>query len=254
MQVSALTSSCDASLPNAIELLAELGFTTIDVPPTAAEGEARRCLDRHGLTIGCVTLEREAPEAFDLATGDKEHRARSLAYYCDAIERAAQLDAAVAYLTPPQALDAQTRRLWTESLVALADHAGRKGVLLCIEHFPRRLVPTVESTLALLEEIGHDELLLLLDVGHCLISSEEPADAIRAAGPQLGYIHFDDNDGCEDLHWPLLSGRLTESQIEDSIVALREIGYQRPLCLELNPTADSAASLTQGKALLERLL
>ena len=82
----------------------------------------------------------------------------------------------------------------------------------------------------------------MVDVGHCLISNEEPADVIRAAGAQLGYIHFDDNDGREDLHWALLNGCLTEAQIAASIEALREIGYQRPLCLELNPTPHSAAN------------
>jgi sugar phosphate isomerase/epimerase len=127
---------------------------------------------------------------------------------------------------------------WTESLVALADAAEACGIQLCIEHFPRRALPTVAATLQFLEGLGHSSLRLLIDVGHCLISAEDAAEAVIKAGDRLGYLHFDDNDGVDDLHWALLDGRLTEAQITAVIKAQRSAGYRGALCIELNPRLD----------------
>ena len=43
------------------------------------------------------------------------------------------------------------------------------------------------------------------------------------AGPRLGYVHFDDNDGVGDLHWPLLTGRLTGDMLE-AMLAVLDLG------------------------------
>jgi len=254
MKISALTSSLPAGLTEAVEQLAALGFEWIDVPPSAASGSAKQLIHQHDLRVGCVGLERDQPEPYDLASLDAQERAKAITYFHSAIERTAELGSPLGYLTPPHAADDATRQRWCDALVDLGEFAGRCGVKICIEHFPGRLVPTVQSTLELLDELDHDQLLLLIDVGHCLISREEPADAIRSAGERLGYIHFDDNDGHQDLHWGLLAGCLTEGQIETTIKALQEAGYQRTLCLEFLATPDSTENLRQGKALLERYL
>ena len=95
---------------------------------------------------------------------------------------------------------------------------------------------------------------LLIDVGHCLISREDPAKLIRAAGSRLGYIHFDDNDGQDDLHWPLLTGVCTEAVLRDTTSTLAECGYQRTLCLELNSELpEPLENLTSGNELLAKL-
>ena len=252
MKVSALTSSLPLELPSAIDQLGDLGFEWIDVPPAGAEGQARQRLQSRDLRVTCVALERGLPNGMDLASSDAGVRSQTIKYFCQAIESTRQLGAPVSYLTPPSALDDGTRQRWTESLLQLADHARQHNVRVCIEHFPRRLLPTVASTLEFLQQNGHDQLALLVDVGHCLISGEEPAQAVYDAGRWLGYVHFDDNDGQEDHHWPLLTGRLTEKQIHDIIQALKARGYPGGLGLELHPENDDpAGSLRSGKALLE---
>ena len=252
MNVSALTSSLPSNLSSAIEQLASLGFEWIDVPPTAAEDSVKQLFARLQLKIGCVGLERDQPEAFDLASPDQTTRARAVTYFHSALDRTAELEAPVGYLTPPQSENDETRKYWCESLVELGDYAARCGVQVCVEHFPGRLVPTVQATLELLESLNHENLLLLIDVGHCLISREDPAEAVRIAGERLGYIHFDDNDGVDDLHWGLLKGRLMESQIASTIDALKSVGYERTLCLEFNPILECDVILREGKALLDR--
>ena len=56
-------------------------------------------------------------------------------------------------------------------------------------------MPTAAATLAWLSKVDHDNLFLLLDLGHCLISDEDPTQVIAQAGRRLGYVHLDDNDG-----------------------------------------------------------
>lgn len=124
---------------------------------------------------------------------------------------------------------------WTEALIALADFAETHGIRLCVEHFPRRALPTVAATLEFLDQLRHNALAMLIDVGHCLISSEDAAEAVTKAGNHLGYLHLDDNDGVDDLHWALLDGRLTEAQITAVINAQRATAYGGALCIELNP-------------------
>src|SRR5262249_13102998 len=114
---------------------------------------------------------------------------------------------------------------------------------------------TVAATLAWLEQVAHENLALLLDVGHCLITEEEPAQAITQTGARLGYVHLDDNDGVGDLHWPLLTGRLTRGQLEAALRALRAAGYSGTLSLELNPQKpDPEQALRDGKTLIESML
>ena len=45
---------------------------------------------------------------------------------------------------------------------------------MCIEHFPNRLLATAQITLDYIEELKHGALALLVDVGHCLISRDDP--------------------------------------------------------------------------------
>ena len=75
-----------------------------------------------------------------------------------------------------------------------------------MEHFPGTALPTVSETLAFLQGVDHPNLYLLFDTGHAQISGEEMVATIKAAGPQLGYVHLNDNDGLGDFHLPLLDG------------------------------------------------
>ena len=253
MKVSALVNSLPLELPLAIDQLANLGFKWIDVPPVGAEGEFRRRLERQNLRVTCVALEGGQPAGMDLASSSDEIRSQTIAYYRGSIDSMHKLGAPVSYLTPPKATDDGTRRRWIDSLVQLADHAQQCAVRVCIEHFPGRLLPTVACTLDFLKQIKHNHLGLLVDVGHCLISQEDPAQAVSDAGKWLGYVHFDDNDGQNDCHWALLTGKLTDYQIRDTVRVLRAHDYNGGLCLEFHPDIDDPVnSLRHGKMLLER--
>lgn len=254
MQLSALTSSLPLPLVDAVGAIAELGFQWIDLPPTL-DPTLPELLLQQNLTVACVALERDQPAGTDLASLDEAVQADSIEYYRQAIVRAEKLGADQAYLTPPLATDSDTLGRWADGLHVLADAAGQQGLRLCVEHFPGRALPTVAATLALIDRLRHPALGLLIDVGHCLISQEDPAQAVAMAGDQLGYVHFDDNDGQSDLHWPLLAGQLTRRQILDTLAALREIDYAGVVSLELNATLDDPlGNLRQSRQLLAECL
>ncbi len=141
---------------------------------------------------------------------------------------------------------------FAEACGLLAEHAADRMVRLCVEPIPGRALPDAAAALAWLRQAAHPNLGLLLDVGHCLIAGEDAAAAARAAGPLLGWVHLDDNDGAADLHWPLLSGRLTAAQLANLAAALREIGFSGGLSLELKAAvAERAEAWRRSKEIAE---
>jgi sugar phosphate isomerase/epimerase len=139
----------------------------------------------------------------------------------------------------------------TEAVSLLADHAAARMVRLCVEHLPGRALADAAATLAWLRRVGHGNLFLLLDVGHCLLTREDAAAVVRDAGPLLGYVHLDDNDGAGDLHWPLLRGNLTDEDLRRLAAALRATGYRGGMALELNANnADPEGALNDGRAIV----
>jgi sugar phosphate isomerase/epimerase len=86
------------------------------------------------------------------------------------------------------------------------------------------------------------------------MSGESPADVVRAAGPDLAYVHLDDNDGQGDLHWPLLAGKLTESDLRSFFALLKAVGYRGGMALELNARLpDPIHNLLQSRNLVVTL-
>src|SRR5262249_31394874 len=147
------------------------------------------------------------------------------------IADAARLGATHAYIVAGMDSSHEGLARFGEACGVIADYAAARMVRLCVEPIPGRALPSAASVLELLDQLGHANLALLLDIGHCLISRENPAWVVRHAGLRLGYVHLDDNDGQSDLHWPLLTGVLTEAQLGVCLEALREEGYQGALSL-----------------------
>src|SRR5262249_42658930 len=109
------------------------------------------------------------------------------------------------------------------------------GIKLCVEHVPRSALSTARDALTFVEQSGKSNLYLLLDLGHTLLTKEKAWEIVAAAGPRLGYVQLDDNDGKKDLHWPMLDGVLTEEALIRTLAALRATGYSGTLGLELVP-------------------
>lgn len=216
--------------------IAELGFQWVDIQPGMLTTEAAQIQARElGLRVVCLGASFGMPEGAALDSADEGARAAAVAHVEKALAHGAALGVTAAYVVPDFDDSEAALARYARSLTTVADRAADLGLTLGIEHFPGRSLPTAAGTLDYIREIGHPNLSLLFDLGHVLISDEDPAAIIKAAGPRLSYVHLDDNDGQGDLHWSLTDGVLTEATLRRTFEALREIGYDGPISLELHP-------------------
>jgi D-psicose/D-tagatose/L-ribulose 3-epimerase len=254
--VAAFATSLPGEFATVIDQIASLGFTHVDlVAEVDRPSDQFEVLADSGLVVSCLALGRHLPPGHTLDAVDVAVRRATLSLLQRQQADAAHLGATTAYLVP--GFDRSTTALscFAEGCTLLADFAAQRMVRLCVEHIPGRALSTAAATLDWLEQVGHPHLGLLLDVGHCLISGEDAADTVRRADCRLGYVHLDDNDGSGDLHWPLLTGRLTQPQLVNTTRALQVIRYQGALSLELNPmNADPVEALRAGKTIVEQTI
>jgi sugar phosphate isomerase/epimerase len=253
--VSVLLTSLPLSFEEAVRQAAALGFKHVDVVALGERPAVHlEALADAGVVVSCAAAGRDLPGGLTLDAESAEVRRAAVEEVKRHVADAARLGATHAYVIPGTDPSPEALARFADACGLLADYAAGRMVRLCVEHIPGRALPTVAATLEWLERTDHDNLALLLDVGHCLISSEDPAESVRRAGRSLGYVHLDDNDGVGDLHWPLLTGRLTEDSLSRFLKALPDAGYRGPLALELNPkNRDPVAALAEGKKLVEGL-
>ena len=233
--LSAFLTSLPLDFVEAVREVAGLGFTHVD-PVALLERPAAHldALAETGVIVACTPLGRDLPPGLALDADDIGLRRAALAQIEQQLIDAARLGATCAYLVPPTRMEPEALVYFADACGRLTEFAARRMVQLCVEPIPGRALPRADLTLAWLDQFGASGPKLLLDVGHCLISDEHAAAVVRSAGPRLGYVHLDDNDGCGDLHWPLLTGRLTEAHLRELAAALHDTGYSGVLSLELN--------------------
>ncbi|MGC8795173.1 MAG: sugar phosphate isomerase/epimerase family protein, partial [Bryobacteraceae bacterium] len=101
------------------------------------------------------------------------------------------------------------------------------GVTLAIEplnRFETYFLNTVADAIALVDEVGHPRVGVLLDTFHLNIEEKDLGAAYRLAGPRLKHVHACENDrgtpGTGHVEW------------EAVFAALRDVGYDGWLTIE----------------------
>jgi sugar phosphate isomerase/epimerase len=254
--LSVLLTSLPGLFPEVVAKAAGLGFGLVDVVAVVERPLVdREAIAAAGVGVACAALGRDLSAGLSLDALSMTTRRAAVEEVKRQLNDAAALGATCAYLVPPLDDRGACLPAFAEVCGLLAEHAAARMIQLCLEPIPGRLVPDARAMLAFLDEAAHPNLGLLLDVGHCLISGEDPAEMVRRAGPRLAYVHLDDNDGVGDLHWPLLTGRLTEDHLRQLGQALRDVGHRGGIALELNPkNPDPEEALRRSKTLAERWL
>lgn len=226
------------------------GFDSVDVRPGYLEVSAS---DRV-LPLSCMAVAHLMPEGAALDDVHSEARQLAIAHVHQGIREAEQLGIPDVYVGPPSSDASGSMAAYRESILVLADQSSRAGVRLGIEHFPGRGLPTVRATLDFISNVGHQNLYLLLDIGHNQIARESPRASILAAGDRLMYVHVNDNDGQNDTHVGLLEGVQEESWLRDAVLAVKESAYAGPISVEVNQgIPDPRASARESLAILRRL-
>ena len=237
-----------------LQYVAQLGFKWIDVQPHMLSGEAERGFcSASGLRVSCIGGSFGLPNSVSLDAENGDARGTAIRHVEGVIRHAALLDAESVYVIPPVVGSKDSLLRYSQSLEQLATFAHNKGISLCIEHFPGLALPTAEGAIDLIRSIGHPALKLLFDIGHALLSNEDPERIIEQAGRNLGYVHLDDNDGEDDLHLPLLQGKLTEDTLVRTFGALERISYDGVISLELSPAQPEVeVGLSQSRDIVIR--
>ena len=210
-----------------------LGFDMVDLRTDCWDGVSSADLQNAGLTVPCVGITpAPLPNGLTLdalTTADAES---ALPCLVASMERAASLGARTAYMvTPPSRVGED--QAYIDSMSRLGNEAARLGVKLCVEPSPGFALGDYTETMRLLDTANSDGLYALLDLGHLLLTGEDPAATIRILGDRLGYVHVDDNDGLSDVHYGLLEGVLTEGALYSFLDAIAGSAYDGPLAIEI---------------------
>ena len=255
MTISCCTWALGGTEADALTAIAQAGLRHIDHRPFDFQSaESRRLISDLELTPTCMATGFGMPEGAALDAANAGARDAAIEHTRHALEYAHETGIRRAYLLPGESGDAESLSRYGESVTGLAGVAAGYGIKLCIEHFPEKALATVWDTVDYIERLGHENLYLLFDIGHALISKEDPAESVAQAGDRLGYFHLDDNDGVSDLHWALCDGVLTRDVLQRTLAALGRIGYDGPVSLEMNPgLTDPLAAIENGFRLVRAL-
>ncbi len=214
---------------HALDRIAAERIAWIDIRPgDFARHAVRHHMQELGLRMSCMGLSFGVPPEAALDSVDRAARLAGVRTAESAILRADRLGIPTAYVVPGKDASEEGLACYAESLTRLADHAADFGIRLCIEHFPGTALPSIAATLAFLRQAGHANLYLLLDTGHAQMSGEDLPAAIADAGPLLGYVHLDDNDGRDDLHLALYDGVLDGAGSAPNLRRAAPGGLRRP--------------------------
>ncbi|MBI4567463.1 MAG: sugar phosphate isomerase/epimerase [Planctomycetes bacterium] len=253
-------------LDDALDIIADLGYAgvglTFDVmhfdPRARAaadfaalrEGLERRRLRRVVETGARYLLDPRAKHQPTLLDPDPTARAVRLAFLKDCVIAALHLKAeAVSFWSgsPPAAsgsASAAAREACFGRLVEgcreLCDFAAARapGLPLAFEPEPGMLVERMDDFARLRAAVARPNLRLTLDVGHLLVTGEEPAEAvIRAFRGALANVHIEDMRRGVHEHLMLGEGDL---DLPPTLAALTEIGYTGLVQVELSRHSHAA--------------
>jgi protein FrlC len=253
------------TLDEAIRRTADAGFDGVDIwggRPHAYRRdltpEDRRRVSRlvFSLNLQVVSV---IPAQFryptSLCSNNESIRQDSVAYIQEGVITAADLGAPVVSVCPGHSVFGQGKEdAWNrlgESLDAISRFAQAYDVRIAIEtadQYETDILNTTTQAMTMINQLGHDNLGVLVDTGHLLVVGESSSSAVRDLGSRLFHVHVDDNNGVRDQHLVPGEGKFNFDQFVD---ALRGVGYTGFLSAELSwdytIDPDTAAKATAAK-------
>jgi sugar phosphate isomerase/epimerase len=127
-------------------------------------------------------------------------------------------------------------KLFVETLKPVAEHAEKEGVLLLIEPEPGLLIETADQFLEFMQHVDSPAVGLNFDIGHFYCVKDEPAPTIRRLAPYIRHFHLEDIAATR-IHHHLIPGE-GAIDFKATLAAVREIGYDGWLTIELYPYVD----------------
>jgi L-ribulose-5-phosphate 3-epimerase len=243
-------------LEQALDGLAEAGFANVEIG--AVKGFLEH-LDPDNLTaqtiertraalasrgLRCVSMSGHAP----LHTEEGTRRLRNV------LRAGSALGVEVLNTFTGEAAGDEEIARFKANVRALADEAQEAGVRLCLET-DSNLLPTAETGVRLLEEIGHPGIRINYDPGNVrYYAGADPNEDVKYAFPSLGHVHLKDQRGGKGVadFPPLGEG---EIDIPSLLFDLRSIEFTGPVSMEIEFTnyewpsfEECVAAAKRGKA------
>jgi sugar phosphate isomerase/epimerase len=238
-----------------VETAAALGFDYVELSLADMAALDAASFERLAARVSASGLRCEACNNFFpprvRLTGETADPDTALAYAAAALERAARLGVEVVVLgssgaknVPPgfplRAARAQLRAL----LQGLGPLAASHGITIVLEPISRpeaNFINRAAEALALVMEVGHAHIRLLIDYYHLAKEGEQP-EIIRTAGSAVRHLHFA-SPGARAFP------TLWEAPYGAFFQAIADIGYDARLSIEAF-TSDFAAEAPPALALL----
>ena len=223
-------------LPEALELISDLGYEAVAITPDVGAldpfqlrpGEmssTRDQLEDLGLAVAIETgarflLDPRRKHRPSLLEEDLDGRVKRVDFY-----RLGTLDVDAAHPLGDRLI---------EGLLQVLEHARGVGVRIGFEPEPGMFVERPAGFAALLERSGGalDELGLTLDVGHCVVTGDEPvSETIQRWTPRLVHVHLADCPRGLHQHVALGAGDL---DLADALDGLLRSGFAGIGAVELS--------------------
>ncbi|MBX9627045.1 MAG: sugar phosphate isomerase/epimerase [Gemmataceae bacterium] len=236
-------------LPAACREAKALGFDAIELFPPGPDAvdpkELRKLLDDNGLSLaavgtgaGWVKHKLTLTDPDHVARAKAEDFVRAMIDFAGGFGAPAIIGSMQGRLAPGQHPFAATGSLHL-ALADLGRHAEQYHVPLLYEPLNRYetdIVNTLATGVGLVAAHG-GRVKLLADLFHMNIEEANLADAIRAAGPHVGHVHFADSNR--------RAAGMGHTDFGPVVAALRDIGYAGYLSAEVFPLPDSGTAARQ---------
>lgn len=239
------------------EFVAGVGYDGIEVAPfTLAasvndlafgrRAELRDQARQAGLEVVGLHWLLVSPAGLYLNAAQAETRARTAQYLADLVDFCADLEGKIMVLGSPQqrsvAPGLTYEQAWDfvkDALQPALERAGVRGVTICPEPLSAQetdFINTAAEARRLVEEVGHPNLRMVLDVKAMSSEAQPAAEIIRAHGDLLAHVHANDANrrgpGFGDTDFAPIAA------------ALRDVGYKGYVSVEVfdyEPDAETIA-------------
>ncbi|NUR76233.1 MAG: TIM barrel protein [Thermoleophilia bacterium] len=268
----------EVSITDAIRTAASVGgIEALDLnypfwgPGEPSVADVRALLEETGMRTLAITPEiyTQTFRAGAFTNPDATVRKQAIDLIARATEVAYELGADYMKIWPGQdgfdyPLQADPRRLWELSVDAMQQIAGPHPDLpFAIEYKPKEprthmFFSDAASTLLAIEDIGLDNVGVLLDFGHSLYGGESPAAAAELCLARRRLIDVDLNDNFRGWDDDLAVGSVHLLETLEFLLTLKRAGWDKPWKLDQfpfreDPVEAARASIRMLRALLRLL-
>ncbi|MEM7111011.1 MAG: sugar phosphate isomerase/epimerase family protein [Chloroflexota bacterium] len=209
--------------------------------------EAKQILGEHGLEIFALT-----PPEVDLAHPDAQVRQAAIDAYLALFDFAAAVDCPLVLCqglvgrTRPFSTRDEEIGLFRTAVSRLAQRAQAQNIrfaLNVLNRYETHLFNTCSDALALIDDIGADNLGVSLGAFHMNMEEQDAMAAINKANGRFALYHVSDSN-----RQAIGRGHL---KLGLQLWALENIGYDGPIIVECLPPKSSPATLAHDDAQLE---